>query len=897
MKGDTVMKRPTDKEIRLYSRLSEVDGDLILDSAIPQKAAPSASGRRGLRNLLARPQAASVAIFTLLLALTAAALLITGIMNKPHEAPPHGTHSGISGTAEDPLGSDGETEEPGSAVVDVPTYENAAALRKGMSLSEMREIMGDNHTIKNGRYTFTLDTGEVLAVDTAPVYGGDVGFRITGFEWLGETAKAVNPMDIPAEILQKLQDYAADRVIPVYTMVSLFKQYESTNLPSADEVLEGAELHYLRTSADGETALLDEEGHGTGGSPQGGGFSFLTEISALFDESVRVKGYYPILTSMERGAVYFRTSIGDYILYLHGEGLPIVPEGSDTPADWVPYLIPVAVFHRFARDVVSDQFSNYGVGWIFLEKRVASIEPYRITAEGYQKPVNLATPEAAEQVTVGSHYFDWAHAMGMCLGCARRIHLSYDKESGEYGYASIPSENLHYWELTDGRGFVVGMKMTESYSGIGNVYEASVAFYTDSADVLYEIGKPSTAVVSLLRKDMSCSAVNAILGTAYSGGNSNVLMWHEDGLVHTCTVTWSTYKPTGTVPVTVHLLDTYQHSTETVESVLSDIQVGVSYASITARLGDCLCGHEANEVGSVKTGYHFWALPDGRCLAVYMGYNIPVSKDPFGFRVEHHFPMTAMHLLWLDSVEEAQTVGTPGLSRAQSIETGMDYEVVEALMGQPTATVSTLASIWEWSEGGKVYTCTVYLQNNIPEGLFLNFDTVTRCEIVEGALSSLPIPDKEATPEDAARITEGMTASQILQVMGSRVQRTTLVDAELYCWALTDGRVFCALAEGDVTDPLQTERVVTYTFYRDSMEDVSTPTQENMEAVTEGMSAAIVVALLGQANGEKPYIGSPPIWVTTEDVWWELEVEFETVTHPETNTERAYVKSVTLIPE
>ena len=135
-------------------------------------------------------------------------------------------------------------------------------------------------------------------------------------------------------------------------------------------------------------------------------------------------------------------------------------------------------------------------------------------------------------------------------------------------------------------------------------------------------------------------------------------------------------------------------------------------------------------------------------------------------------------------------------------------------------------------------------------------------------------------------VTEGMTASALLQMMGSRVQRTALVDAELYCWTLTDGRVFCALAEGDVTDPLQTERVVTYTFYRASMEDVAVPSAENTNAVTEGMSFATVCALLGTEIENSLSKYNP----TGE--WWSAEIEFEVVTHLKTNRKRAYVVSV-----
>jgi hypothetical protein len=263
--------------------------------------------------------------------------------------------------------------------------------------------------------------------------------------------------------------------------------------------------------------------------------------------------------------------------------------------------------------------------------------------------------------------------------------------------------------------------------------------------------------------------------------------------------------------------------------------------------------------------------------------------------IENHFNMSVMQILWLDSEAEIEAIGTPSLSRAQCIEAGMKPAIVRALMGEPTATISTLASMWEWSEDGKTYTCTVYLQNNRPEGLFKNFDSVYRCEITEGPLTSLPIPDKDPTPEDAARVTEGMTASDLIKLMGSRVQRTTLVDAELYCWTLTDGRAFCVLAEGDLTCPMGNERVVTYTFYRGSMADVSVSTAESMEAVTEGMSLATVFALLGTELWDEDYdypSSLTVMWGTPDGAWWEITVTFEAVEYPETNRSRAYAVSV-----
>ena len=194
------MKQPTDKDLRLYESLSDVDSQFILDSTIPLKAAPvpavKKASKPSLWAILCRPQNASVALAALLVTLTVVALLVTGITKGPQtEPPPHGIPT-------DPIGS-----------VKTPTTEDAAALRKGMSLSELAALMGNHYTQDGTRYTFTLDTGEQLAVSTAPNDGGEP--TVTGFEWLGSAGKTYNPMGIPAEILQKVQEYATDRVIPV----------------------------------------------------------------------------------------------------------------------------------------------------------------------------------------------------------------------------------------------------------------------------------------------------------------------------------------------------------------------------------------------------------------------------------------------------------------------------------------------------------------------------------------------------------------------------------------------------------------------------------------------------------------------------------------------------------
>ena len=879
------MKQPTDKDLRLYASLSDVDSQFILDSTIPLKAAPVPAAKKAskptLWDYLRRPQYASVALAALLVTLTVVALLVTGITKGPQtEPPPHGIPT-------DPIGS-----------IKAPTTEDASALRKGMSLSELEALMGNNYTQEGTRYTFTLDTGEQLTVSTAPNDGGEP--TVTGFEWLGSAGKTYNPMGLPAEILQKVQDYATDTVIPVYAMSSLIGQYDSLTPPTLDEILKDAEVRYLRTSADGETALLDGEGHGAGGYTQDEAFPFLEDVSALFDDSVRVKAYYPILTTRERGAVYFQTSIGDYILYLHGESLPLTPEGLIGTADAVPYLMPAAKFHEFAYGVVSDQKPDQGMSWTFSDKRMAVIESCKMTAADYRKPVNLATPEAAEQIKVGDKVTSLDETLGACRCCTTARGLYLDPKSGEYILLTPLPAGLHYWELTDGSGLLI-YGDTEPIlpdASSSMVYLHVIVSYKERVDVsvLDDMGTPTLGTCALITEGMERYVVHAILGEPltfnWSEENSNfVWKWMEDGQAHTLRVYWSGGYSDSDLSVT-----SVEYSAMTVTEAVEDIQIGSSFADIVARLGPCRDGHEVDYWGGTSpNGYHFWELPDGRWLAAYIGYDIPILSDPFGMTIENHFNMSVMQILWLDSEAEIEAIGTPSLSRAQCIEAGMKPAVVRALMGEPTATISTLASMWEWSEDGKTYTCTVYLQNNRPEGLFNNFDSVYRCEITEGPLTSLPIPDKDPTPEDAARVTEGMTASDLIKLMGSRVQRTTLVDAELYCWTLTDGRAFCVLAEGDLTCPIGNERVVTYTFYRGSMADVSVSTAESMEAVTEGMSLATVFALLGTEPWDEDYDYPSSLtvtWGTPDGAWWEITVTFEAVEYPETNRSRAYVSSV-----
>lgn len=882
------MKQPTDKDLRLYASLSDVDSDLIPDSIIPPRPVavppPQKAKRPSLWAVLRRPQYASVAVAALLLTLTAVALLVTGITNGPRtEPPPHGTHT------TDPIG-----------LVKTPTAEDAAALRKGMSLSELVSLMGNDYTQEGTRYTFTLDTGEQLAVDTALADGGQDDSRITGFEWLGNAGKTYNPMGIPAEVLQKVQEYATDKVIPVYAMTSLIGQYDSATPPTLDEILKDAEVHYLRTGADGETALLDGEGHGAGGYPQDEAFSFLEDVSVLFDESVRVKAYYPIMTSSERGAVYFRTSIGDYILYLHGEVFTLVPEGSEpTLADPIPYLMPMSVFHLFAYKMV-DKSTALGIGWAFTEERMAIIEPYKMTAEGYRKPVNIATPEAAEQIQVGDKITDLTETLGVCRRCAAARVLYYDKEIGEDILPTPLPLGLHYWELTDGSGLVLyadaGTSVTDESSSV--VYLDFHITYKERVDaaVLDDMGTPTLKTCALITEGMEKSVVFAILGEPlaynWSAENSNfVWKWMENGQAHTLRVYWSGGYGDSNLTVA-----STEYSVTSVEEALEEIRVGSSFADIVARLGPCRDGHKVDSFGGTdKSGYHFWTLPDGRCLAAYIGYDIPPLTDPLGLNLECHFDMSAMHLLYLDSPNSASIIGTPGLSMAAEVQTGMKEQLVKALMGDPTATVEGLQSVWEWAEGGKTYILTVYWKDNAPVGFHRNFNTVSRYELDTETSSAPLIPDKIPTLANAQVITEGMTASELLTIMGSRVRAVTGVGYTYYIWTLSDGQAFCAVTEDDVTNADQSERIVTYTYFRDSVEAMYVATTENMEAVTEGMSLATVYALLGTEAWDTEYDYPSSLtatWGTSEGAWWEITITFETVEYPETNRSRAYAVSV-----
>ena len=887
------MKQPTDKDIRLYASLSDVDSQFILDSTIPLKAAPVPPAEKAskptLWDYLRRPQYASVALAALLVTLTVVALLVTGITKGPQtEPPPHGIPT------TDPIGS-----------VKIPTAEDAAALRKGMSLSELVSLMGNNYTQEGTRYTFTLDTGEQLAVDTEYIYGGTVGSRVTGFEWLGSAGKTYNPMGIPAEILQKLQDYATDKVIPIYAMSSLIGQYDSATPPTLDEILKDAEVHYLRTGADGETALLDGEGHGAGGYMQGEAFSFLEDVSALFDKSVRVKAYYPIMTSSERGAVYFQTSIGDYILYLHGEAFTLVPEGSKpTPADPIPYLMPAAKFHEFAYGVVSDQYPNYGIGWMFFDKRMAVIEPYKTTTEGYQKPVNIATPEAAEQIKVGDRVTDLTETLGVCRRCATRRVLYLDPRSGEYILPTPLPLGLHYWELTDGSGLVIYADTEATFfdpSSSSSVVIECYVTYKERVDaaVLDNMGTPTVGTCALIAEGMEKEIVTALLGTAPETSSAeepySLWRWTEDGKTHTVTVYWketllpsvgslSSVRTDKTVASVEHTVITAEHDGKTVE-------VGMTRDELIALMGPSL----STEVQS-NLGIFYWKLSDGRGLFVYCRPDLWSASST---------ELRVTDVVWLESGDLLDTLGKPSCAVvSQLIRTNMSREAVVSLLGKApggtyvsssTAKPRLSTSSWTWEEDRETYTFTVHWLTAMDNG-----DGTAEILVREMTLTEALGPLEKPTPAMAEQVTVGITDNAVLSQMSGTPIKTEVFDSGvLYVWELSDGRFFGVVMEDRTSSETQLFSLsVTYTFYRNSLEEISAPTPENMEAITEGMSGLTVYALLGQPDQTGSVIGNL-VWVIPESPWWEIEIEYETAIngsdHGTIDMEYLYVKSFTLL--
>ena len=416
------MKRPTDKDYRLFTRLSDIHGDLIQDGEIPPETASApVSERRSRWDRSARAEALSIALVAAVLALTVSALLIPSVLNSLHTQP----------SVDTPLA---ESDTPSDPSHGIPTHAHAAQLRKGMGKAELLAIMGNDYAIDGNRYTFTLDTGELLTVDMIVDGDDPSGARIGGFLWSDETGSWINPLELPEDILQNLQEYALDRVLPLYRMDSLFGHYQESRCPSAESVMKGAELGFLRISADGTTVLSNKEGHGMGGAPENG-FGQWVDVSPLFDESVRIKKYYPILTDDGGTYVYIVTAIGDYILY------PLESENSE---DTATYLVPAADFHLFAFWVGD----LGGTADNIPEECLRAIEPFDIASEAYQQPVNMANPKDAERMEkiIDLEHSELFKYLGPCHHCARESTVAPLLNSDiPYTKRQI-SSGFHCWE-------------------------------------------------------------------------------------------------------------------------------------------------------------------------------------------------------------------------------------------------------------------------------------------------------------------------------------------------------------------------------------------------------------------------------------------------------------------
>ena len=855
------MKQPTDKDLRLYESLSDVDSQFILDSTIPLKTAPvpavKKASKPSLWAVLCRPQYASVVLAALLVTLTVVALLVTGITKGPQtEPPPHG----IPTDPADPIGS-----------VKTPTVEDAAILRKGMSFTELAALMGNNYTQEGTRYTFTLDTGEQLAVSTAPNDGGEP--TVTGFEWLGSAGKTYNPMGIPAEILQKVQEYATDRVIPVYAMSSLIGQYDSTTPPTLDEILKDAELAYLRMAPDGETVIVNQAGMIRGSFPRGGDFSLLTEVSALFDDSVRVKAYYPILSSKERGAVYFQTSIGDYILYLHGESLPLTPEGLIGTADAVPYLMPAAKFHEFAYGVVSDQKPDQGMSWTFSDKRMAVIESCKMTAADYRKPINIATPEAAEQIKVGMQIDFYGNTLTALLG---------------NGHATMSErmKGIFYWELTDGRGFVVTAKTVESYSGRGDVCAVTSVGYFDSAEMLEDLGQPSLANAALIREGVSLVAAEAVMGAhdhpLVPLSVPCVWTWQEEGHFHTLTIDWRLYTTGGGIRQEKTEAGDVTLSKESASSAAAQVKVGMTQTALIQLMGK---SHSTAE--QQAAGILYWKKDKGRSLFVYCRPD-PWSAGSTELRVTD--------VVWLESGDLLDTLGRPSCAVvSQLIRTNMSREAVVSLLGKApggtyvsssTSAPQLSTSSWTWEEDRKTYTFTVHWLTAMDNG-----DGTAEILVREMTLTEALGPLEKPTPAMAEKVTVGMTDTAVLSRMSGIPYMTDFCgEGILYVWELSDGRYFGAVLENRAPEGIESYRfTVTHTFYWDTAEEIGQPTRANAERITQGMSYAAVVALIGEPDSirkrDNGTIQSTVHWLTDRNL---LSVEIEWLVIVNTKTGAIY---------
>jgi hypothetical protein len=536
-----------------------------------------------------------------------------------------------------------------------------------------------------------------------------------------------------------------------------------------------------------------------GSFPRGGDFSLLTEVSALFDDSVRVKAYYPILSSKERGAVYFQTSIGDYILYLHGESLPLTPEGLIGTADAVPYLMPAAKFHEFAYGVVSDQYPNYGIGWMFSDKRMAVIEPYQMTADGYRKPVNIATPEAAEQVEVGMRIDFYGNTLTALLG---------------NGHATMSErmKGIFYWELTDGRGFVVTAKTVESYSGIGDVCAVTSVGYFDSAEMLEDLGQPSLANAALIREGVSLVAAEAVMGA-----HDHLLVplsvpcvwtWQEEGHIHTLTIDWRLYTTGGGIRQEKTEAGDVTLSKVSASSAAAQVKVGMTQTALIQLMGKSDSTPEQQALGILC-----WKRDEGKSLFVYCRPEDTSRKDP---------PSIVANIVWLDSPSILNRLGSPSYDVASLIVEGMSREAVTALMGKEisysySSSSQLSVSGWSFDHDGLPRKFNVYWE------AVVNSSLQTEKRVQAATLTQSWPSDYKPIPTLTQAIQIGMTDLMVLNVLG--VLPTQVFDCGegfLYVWELNNGQFFGTVME-DLTpdDDGVIQLIVTMTLFCNSLEEMA----------------------------------------------------------------------------
>ena len=779
------MKRPTDKDLRLYARLSDVDSDLIQSSTIPE-AGVVLPQRLPLKRRILRTVAAALTLSCIVLALALSLMMDMDLFTPP---------------AGDPSLSDSTTAPPHSTLVyGSPTMENAATLRKGMSMTDVVAALGANCGVWGTKYIYTLDSGEKLTVITESDGGGPLDFAyktVIGFSWSGDTAEAVNPLGVPKDVLQKLQDYATDKVIPVYTIPSLISRYRQGTLPTVTEVLEGAEVYYLRMSADGSTVTLDREGQ-TAEFSVGSSLDVLQDVTSVFDESVRIKAYYPILTTRERGAVYFRTSVGDYILYFHGENLPFVDEGGEEADDTVPYLIPSNMFRSFANRV-TDLSATMGIGWEFSEACMENIEHYRLTREGYQKPVNLATPEAAAQVEVGLRTGSYGSALTALLG--NGLTTTSDRNNG-----------IFYWELTDGRGFVVTTKIVESYSGAGDVSSVTSVAYFDSADMLEDLGQPSLANAALISEGVSLVVAEAVMGAhdhlLVSLSAPCVWTWEEGGLIHSLTVDWKLYTTEGEISLRMTDAKSVTLSKLSPSAAAARVKVGMTRDELVNLLGKSDATAEQQAVGIL-----YWKWDEGKSLFVYCRPEDTSRKDP---------PSVVASIVWLNSATILDRLGSPSYDAASLIVEGMSREAVTALMGKEIS--------YSYSSGSQLSVSGWSLDHDgLPREFNVYYETVvtaslqTEKRVLNVTLTELQPPDTKPIASLAQAIRIGMADVVVLNVMDSfPIEVYNYGDGFLYVWELNNGQFFGTVMEDLTPDDDGVIRLtVTMTLFCNSLEEMA----------------------------------------------------------------------------